>query len=66
MTYQNYMRPCEPESAVEKHAETSPFLVEYFMVQALGFRGMAYCDEDGRWRNAANRDFLLGRIYLLD
>jgi len=65
MTNQSTLRLSEPESAVAKQPETSPFLVEYFMVQALGFRGMAYCDQEGRWRNAFNNDQLLGRIYLL-
>jgi hypothetical protein len=66
MTNQHTMRLREPESALEKQTEISPFLVEYFMVQALGFRGMAYCDQEGRWRNVSNNDQLLGRIYLLD
>jgi hypothetical protein len=60
------MQLCEPESVAEKRPEVTPFLVEYFMVQSICFRGMAYCDQDGRWRNAANNDQLLGRVYLLD
>jgi hypothetical protein len=53
-------------STVDRAAETSPFVVEFFMVQGLGFRGMAYCDEEGIWRNAFNNDQLLGRIYLVE
>ena len=60
------MPPCQPVFGVEKSIETSPFVVEFFMVQGLGFRGMAYCDQDGNWRNAFNNDQLMGHIYLLE
>jgi len=57
---------CEMPSAVSKPAETSPFVVQFFMVQSLGFRGMAYCDQDGAWRNAFNHSRLFGRVYLFE
>ena len=63
---QDAMQACQPVFGVEEAAEASPFVVEFFMVQGLGFRGMAYCDEDGTWRNAFNHDHLMGRIYLLE
>ena len=56
----------QPEFGVEQTTEESPFIVEFFMVQSLGFRGMGYCDEDGRWRNAFNNDQLMGQVYLLE
>jgi hypothetical protein len=63
---QTTMQACQPAFGVEEAAEASPFVVEFFMVQGLGFRGMAYCDEDGNWRNAFNNDQLMGHIYLLE
>jgi hypothetical protein len=56
----------ETPSTAKKSAETSPFIVEFFMVQCLCFRGMAYCDEEGRWRNAYSNSQLLGNIYLME
>lgn len=53
-------------SNAEASAEMSPFVVEFFMVESLGFRGMAFCDEDGHWRNAFNNDPLPGQIYLVE
>jgi hypothetical protein len=63
---QTAMQARQPVFGAEEAAETSPFVLEFFMVQGLGFRGMAYCDEDGNWRNAFNHDQLMGRIYLLE
>ena len=51
---------------METLQEASPFVTEFFMVQGLGYRGMAYCDHDGTWRNAFNHFPLMGRIYLLE
>jgi hypothetical protein len=63
---QTMMPDRPPVFGNEKSAEASPFVVEFFMVQGLGFRGMAYCDRDGNWRNAFNNDQLMGHIYLLE
>jgi len=38
--------------------DRSPFLVEFVMVQGVGFVCMAYRDEDGKWRNAYSNDEL--------
>jgi len=63
---QTMMQTYQPGFGTEDSAEASPFVVEFFMVQGLGFRGMAYCDERGNWRNAFNNDQLMGHIYLLE
>jgi hypothetical protein len=55
----------EPASAVQPPAE-GPFLVEFFMVEGVGFRCMAYCDPDGKWRNAINDGELPGDIRLVE
>jgi len=57
--------PPEPETAT-KTAESSPFLIEFFMVQGCGFRCMAYRDEDGRWRAAFNNEELYGDVRILE
>jgi len=36
------------------------------MVQGVGFQCMAYCDQDGKWRNAFNNEELFGEIYILE
>lgn len=51
---------------IKDSTETSPFDVEFFMVQCLCFRGMAYCDDEGNWRNAYSNSQLMGHIYLLE
>ena len=56
----------EPGRDTETVQEASPFVTEFFMVQGLGYRGMAYCDRDGMWRNAFNHFPLMGRIDLLE
>jgi hypothetical protein len=48
-------------AATDEHG-VSPFLIEFFMVHAMGFRGMAYRGEDGRWRRAFDNTELAGRI----
>jgi hypothetical protein len=53
----------EPASGAE---EVSPFLVEFFMVQGIGFRCMGYRDDDGRWRRAFDNELLAGQVWLLE
>jgi len=60
------MLPSEPPAAGETRPEESPFVTEFVMVQSLGFRGMAYCSRDGKWRDAFGQRPLLGRIYILE
>jgi len=54
------------DSPVEKRIESSPFILEFFMVQGAGFRCMAYRDPNGVWRNAFNNEELMGEIYILE
>jgi hypothetical protein len=56
---------CE-SSAAESSSETSPFVLEFYMVQGVGFRCMAYCDRNGKWRSAFNNDELYGDIHVLE
>jgi hypothetical protein len=60
------------QSAGPKHApspaseEKSPFVTEFFLVQGISFRCMAYFDQDRKWRNAFSHDELPGAIYILE
>lgn len=56
---------CEPAVTIEKPAEW-PFVVEFFMVEGIGFQCMAYCDKYGRWRNARSHAELFGEIRILE
>ena len=47
-------------------AETSPFLIEFFVVQGPNFRCVAYCDQEGCWHNAFNNEELFGDIQILE
>ncbi|HEY3761782.1 MAG TPA: hypothetical protein VGN23_08540 [Verrucomicrobiae bacterium] len=44
----------------------SPFLVEFFTVQALGSQCMAYRSQDGKWRRAFDHLELPGYIRVLE
>ena len=50
----------------ERSSDSSPFMNEFFMVQGVGFRCMAYKDESGRWRSAFNHVELVGDIRILE
>jgi hypothetical protein len=56
----------QPLFAVEEMFGTTPFIVEFFMVQGTGFRCMAYCDEKGGWHDAFNHEQLFGDIQILE
>jgi len=58
-------QPCEIHPEVEPLEETSPFTLEFFVVQGIGFRCMAYCDDDGKWREAFYNGELPGPIRVL-
>jgi hypothetical protein len=53
-------------SAREDSLEGSPFIHEFFMVQAEEFQGMAYCDEAGKWRTAYRDEELSGDICIFE
>jgi len=44
----------------------SPFLIEFFMVQGMGFRCMAYRNQDGKWRGAFDNVELPGTIRVME
>lgn len=56
----------KPVSTVTTPAETSPFLIEFFVVQGPGFRCVGYCDQEGRWHNAFDNEELFGDIKILE
>jgi hypothetical protein len=56
----------EPKPVGKESAEPSPFLVEFFMVQGIGFICMAYRNTDGKWRTAFDDIELPGNIRVLE
>ena len=58
--------PLVPVPVVAELAEDTPFIIEFFMVQGVGFRCAAYRDLDGRWRAAFNNEELFGEIQILE
>jgi hypothetical protein len=66
MTEQKTAPQCGPKATATISNESSPFLVEFFMVQGMGFRCMAYCGGDGKWRSAFRNEELRGKIYILE
>jgi hypothetical protein len=61
--------PLSPSSwrlDAEDDRGVSPFILEFFMVQGIGFRCMAYRNGDGKWHEAFNDRELPGAIRLLE
>lgn len=56
----------DPKPVTREYGEPSPFLVEFFMVQGLGFKCMAYRNIDGKWRTAFDDIELPGTIRVLE
>jgi len=52
-------------SAAKAREEESPFIIEFYMVQCIGFQCMAYRDEDGKWRTALDNSELPGDVIIL-
>ena len=46
-------------------AGDSPFIFEFFLIQGIHFRCMAYRDDKGQWRGAFNNIELPGPIRVL-
>lgn len=44
---------------------SSPFEIEFYMLQGIGFCCMGYCDPQGKWRSAFNHVELFGKIRIL-
>lgn len=55
----------QPASAPQQPPEW-PFVTEFFMVESPCYRGMAYRDQEGKWRNAFNHVELSGEIQILE
>ena len=45
--------------------EMRPWLIQFKMVQAHGYRCAAYCDANGQWRSAYSNEALPGDIKVL-
>ncbi|HEX4349244.1 MAG TPA: hypothetical protein VH251_02595 [Verrucomicrobiae bacterium] len=58
--------PLVPVPVVAELVEDASFIIEFFMVQGVGFRCAAYRDLDGRWRGASNNEELFGEIQILE
>lgn len=54
------------KAALMADEAASPFLVEFFMVQGVGFQCMAYRNSDGKWRGAFDNRELPGAIHVLE
>lgn len=55
----------ESAESFEKPTEW-PFVTEFYMVEGDDFLCMAYCDDEGVWRNAITHDGLPGDIRVLE
>ena len=49
-----------------RQSEPSPFLIEFLLVQGIGFRCTAYRDPVGKWRDAFTNAELPGEIQILE
>jgi hypothetical protein len=50
----------------EQQNGTSPFIIEFFMVQGPGFCCMAYRNHDGKWKRAFDHYELPGAVRILE
>jgi hypothetical protein len=55
-----------PHPRPEDQCGVSPFVLEFFMVQGIGFQCMAYRGGDGKWHQAFNDQELPGAVSLLE
>lgn len=55
-----------PHPGANDPCGVSPFVLEFFMVQGIGFQCMAYLGGDGKWHQAFNGQELPGMIRLLE
>lgn len=46
-------------------SELCPFLIEFFQVEGIGFTCMAYCDAEGKWREAFDNTELHRPVHIL-
>jgi hypothetical protein len=59
-------RSWKPQSMIETCSALSPFTTEFFWVEGLGFKCMAYRDPAGKWREAFCNGELPGPIQVLE
>ncbi len=57
---------CSSGQMLEEAGSLSPFVIEFFTVQVLGLKCMAYRDSDGKWRRAVDGVELPGFVRVLD
>jgi hypothetical protein len=58
--------PIQSCELVENEDLSSPFIREFFLVQGVGFRCMAYRNSEGKWCGAFNNEELPGPIRILE
>jgi len=58
--------PDGSEVAVRKSAAALPFIRQFYMVQGINFRCLAYCDQQGIWHDAINQEELFGDLRILE
>ena len=56
----------DPVVAVKRSAAAPRLVIQIFMVQGINFRCLAYCDQQGTWRDAINQEELFGDIRILE
>ena len=55
----------EPEIGTENVSSGLPAIFDFVLVQAAGFRCIAYCDQNGTWREAFNHREISGQVQIL-
>jgi hypothetical protein len=66
MTHQTIQQPGQSRLMAEARSEASPFTIEFYWVQGIGFRCMAYQDQAGKWYEAFCNWALPGPIRVLE
>jgi len=51
--------------AAKRPSNPKPFVFQFCLVQGINFRCVAYCDQQGTWRDASNQEELFGDIQIL-
>ena len=61
----NFIPKKDTEPAAKEQNTSSPFLIEFFMVQCAGLMCMAYRNREGKWRGAFDNRELPGIVQVL-
>lgn len=51
--------------AAKQPNNAKSLVMQFLLVQGINFRCVAFCDQQGRWRDAFNREELFGDIHIL-